>query len=142
MPYLKKIPPLGPCPLEAVLLIIGGKWKVRILRCLADRPRTFGHLKGELTGISQQVLATALKALKSDEMVRRQTAPSPVGRGSLCVLTEDARGLLGALENLATWGADRLRARGLEWPKGQGPLSQPSPVRQAPKSGRGRAIVS
>ena len=144
MPYLKKLPPLEPCPFEAALAVIGGKWKARILRRLADGPRTFGELKRELNGITQQVLSAALKALEADGMLRRERAESPLPLGSTFTLSADGRSLLEALDTLALWGAARLRRQGLQWAESQAPLSltRSPALRQKPRSAAGRLVVT
>ena len=139
MAYLKKIPPLGPCPFEAVLAIVGGKWKARILRVLADGPRTFGELKRALSGISQQVLSAALKALEADGMIKR-AVPEAHPTRSVVSLSDDARELLRAMTSLALWGAARLQRQGLVCPADQMPLecSTSAQTRQ-PRKMRGRS---
>lgn len=122
MDYVKKRPDVDPCPVEAVLAIIGGKWKARILRVLADGPCTFGQLRRALGGVTQQVLSAQLKALEVDGMVHREPTELPLPPRSTYSLTDEAWSLLVPLNALALWGADRLRRHDLKWRNVQGPL--------------------
>jgi DNA-binding HxlR family transcriptional regulator len=122
MAYVKKRPALDSCPVEVVIAIIGGKWKARIIRVLADGPCTFVQLKRQLSGITQQVLSTQLKALEEDGMVHREATELPLPPGSMYSLTDEARDLLTALNALAFWGLSRLRRAGLTCSKAHMPL--------------------
>lgn len=124
MPYERKRPRLDPCPVEAVVDIIGGKWKARILRVLAVGPRTFGSLRKQLAGITQQVLSAQLKSLEADGLVARDRNGERAISGSTYRLTDEAKTLLPVLDALARWGTERLRRRGLDWSSEQGPLSR------------------
>lgn len=121
--YERKRPRLDPCPVEAVLDLVRGKWKARIIRALADQPRTFGALRKHLGRVTQQVLAAQLKELEADGLVERHRNGPDAIDGSTYRLSDQAKTLLPALEALALWGAERLRREGLTWPGEQGPLS-------------------
>jgi DNA-binding HxlR family transcriptional regulator len=61
------------CGLEAVLAVIGGKWKFVILWTLARQgPKRFGELRRAVTGISEKMLIQELKELELDGIVLRK----------------------------------------------------------------------
>jgi hypothetical protein len=59
------------CEVERLLAVIGGKWKVLILRELFDGARRHAQLCKALPGISQKVLTAQLRELELDGAVRR-----------------------------------------------------------------------
>src|SRR5579862_7522068 len=60
------------CEVERLLAVIGGKWKVLILRELFDGARRHGQLCKALPGISQKVLTAQLRELELDGAVHRR----------------------------------------------------------------------
>lgn len=122
MPYVRKRPPLSPCPVETVLALVGGKWKARILRVLAEGGATFGGLRRRLSGVTQQVLSTQLAALETSGLVRRSSVMVRSAPASLFVLTPEAESLLPVLDVVAVWGGRRLAASGVTWAVDQGPI--------------------
>ena len=47
---------LPECPVATAVALIGGKWKLLLLRNLRERPWRFNELQRDLEGISQKVL--------------------------------------------------------------------------------------
>ena len=47
---------LPACPVATSVSLIGGKWKLMIIRNLRNRPWRFNELQRDLEGISQKVL--------------------------------------------------------------------------------------
>ena len=47
---------LPECPVATAVSLIGGKWKLLILRNLKERPWRFNELQRSIDGISQKVL--------------------------------------------------------------------------------------
>ena len=47
------------CPVATAVALVGGKWKLLIIRNLRVRPWRFNELQRDLEGISQKVLTTA-----------------------------------------------------------------------------------
>lgn len=66
---------LPPCPVETTLMLIGDKWKVLILRDLRSGTKRFGELKKSVTGISQKVLTSNLRAMEEDGLLTREVFP-------------------------------------------------------------------
>ena len=69
-------PPPRPCPLEKYLAILSGPWVPRILWFLLDGPRRFTELQRDLNGISAKVLASKLRALERENIVKRTVFPT------------------------------------------------------------------
>lgn len=65
-------PCMETCPLNRALELVGGKWKMQILCALHNNgPTRYNRLKRSLDGVSNTVLATALRELESDGLVSR-----------------------------------------------------------------------
>ena len=62
------------CEVERLLAVIGGKWKVLILRELFDGARRHAQLCRALPGISQKVLTAQLRELELDGAVQRKVS--------------------------------------------------------------------
>lgn len=63
------------CPVEKTLKVIGGRWKVLILRELFKGTRRFGELQRGVKGITQKMLTQQLRELEADEIVHREVYP-------------------------------------------------------------------
>jgi len=58
---------------EKVISMIGGKWKLWILRVLIfGGTKRFNKLRREITGITQTMLTSQLRALEEDGLVTRE----------------------------------------------------------------------
>ena len=57
--------PIPACPVEMTLQLIGDKWKILILRDLLTGTKRFGQLKKSVTGITQKVLTSNLRAMEA-----------------------------------------------------------------------------
>ena len=111
MPYDRKRPALDPCPVETVLAIVSGKWKVRILYLLSLERLSFGQLRKATAGVNQQVLSSLLKELEADGIIRRTRNSS----GSMYALTPDGHELVSLLTPVMDWGKTRLAKNGIDW---------------------------
>lgn len=61
------------CPLEYGLSIFGGKWKSRIICVLAKKDiLRYSEIRKEMTNITDTVLATSLKELILDGIIKRK----------------------------------------------------------------------
>lgn len=63
---------LPACPVATAVALIGGKWKLLILRNLKARPWRFNELQRDLDGISQKVLTDSLRQMIEDGLVYRK----------------------------------------------------------------------
>ena len=62
---------LPACPVATSVSLIGGKWKLLIIRNLRKRPWRFNELQRDLEGISQKVLTDSLRQILDDGLVYR-----------------------------------------------------------------------
>ncbi len=99
---------LPDCPVETTLLLIGGKWKVLIVRDLMDGARRFSELKVSVTGISQKVLTTHLRALEEDGLLTRTVFAQVPPRVDYA-LTPLGRSLAPVLDSMNAWGSTYRR---------------------------------
>lgn len=91
------------CPLEHGLEIFGGKWKSRILCVLAQKQvLRYSALRKEMTDITDAVLASALKELLGDGVIRRQQYDEIPPRVEYA-LTEKGRSVVPILQSICRW---------------------------------------
>ncbi len=91
------------CPVATAVSLIGGKWKLLILRNLKQRPWRFNELQRDLDGISQKVLTDSLRQMVADGLAYRQDyreLPPRVEYG----LTELGKQMLPIIDALAAFG--------------------------------------
>ena len=95
---------LPACPVATAVALIGGKWKLLILRNLKSRPWRFNELQRDLDGISQKVLTDSLRSMEADGLVVRTVYAEvpPRVEYSLTPLGESMRPILAAMEQ---WGS-------------------------------------
>ncbi|MBM6724572.1 MULTISPECIES: winged helix-turn-helix transcriptional regulator [Oscillospiraceae] len=96
-------PCMDACPLNRALGLIGGKWKMQILCSLYNNgPTRYNQLKKTLDGVSNTVLANALRELEEDRLVtRREYLEVPV-RVEYAI-TEPCKRLIPILDQLGDW---------------------------------------
>ncbi len=101
------------CEVERLLAVIGGKWKVLILRELFHGARRHARLCRALPGISQKVLTAQLRELELDGAVRREVFESkrPHVEYSLTPFGERLRGLIRQMHDLALDNCAVLKRR-------------------------------
>ncbi|MEZ0360811.1 MAG: helix-turn-helix domain-containing protein [Hydrogenobacter sp.] len=63
------------CPVELVIEILDGKWKLLILRELMGGKRRFSELKRSIPGITQKMLSKQLKELERQGIIARTLYP-------------------------------------------------------------------
>ncbi len=129
MAYHRKRPAPDPCPVETVLKIVSGKWKVRVLHLLSLDELSFGELRNSIAGVRQQVLSSLLRDLIADGAVRQTKVSSD---RSIYTLTERGFELVALLTPLAEWGSSLLAEQGVTW-------RPPEPQRSAQHGGSGEA---
>ena len=96
-------PCMETCPLNRAMALIGGTWKMQILCSLYNNgPTRYNQLKKTLDGVSNTVLANALRELEGDGLVhRREYLEVPVRVES--AITEPCRQLIPILDALGDW---------------------------------------
>jgi DNA-binding HxlR family transcriptional regulator len=90
------------CPVEEAIRVIGGKWKLLVLRSLLlNGPQRYNDLLKTVTGISPKELTRNLRALMKSGLVERASASDVKVPYSL---TEFGKGLMPTFETLLVWG--------------------------------------
>lgn len=95
---------LPECPVATAVALIGGKWKLLIIRNLRVRSWRFNELRRDLEGISQKALTDSLRQMEDDGLVFRHDYsenPPRVEYG----LTELGRQMIPVMDSLADFGA-------------------------------------
>lgn len=91
------------CPVEMTLQLIGDKWKILILRDLLTGTKRFGELKKSVTGITQKVLTSNLRAMESSGLLTREVFPEVPPRVEY-TLTDMGYSLEPILQSMYSWG--------------------------------------
>ena len=60
------------CPVATAVSLIGGKWKLLIIRNLKERPWRFNELQRDIEGISQKVLTDSPVSYTHLDVYKRQ----------------------------------------------------------------------
>lgn len=100
---MRKKEELPECPVATAVALIGGKWKLLILRNLKMRPWRFNELQRSIDGISQKVLTDSLRQMMDDGLVYRhdyRQQPLKVEYG----LTDLGQKMLPIIDALADFG--------------------------------------
>jgi DNA-binding HxlR family transcriptional regulator len=91
------------CPVEQTIHVIGGKWKLLLLRTLLlNGPQGYNELLASVSGISSKGLTRNLCELVASGLVMRG-AGLPV-RTAPYSLTPAGKGLMPTFKSLLTWG--------------------------------------
>ena len=93
------------CPVETTLSLIGGKWKVLIIKALAPGCRRYGELRSLLGDISAKVLTEQLNEMIEDHLVRK-TIYAEIPPRTEYQLTEIGLSLLSILTAMRLWGEE------------------------------------
>ncbi len=96
-------PCMEKCPLNNVMELIGGKWKMQIICALNNGgPTRYNRLKARMDGISNTVLAKSLKELEEAGLVvRKEYLEVPVRVEY--ETTEACDRLIPVLDSLGAW---------------------------------------
>ncbi|MUG96159.1 transcriptional regulator [Scytonema sp. UIC 10036] len=95
------------CEVETTLRVIGGRWKVLIIRELMVGVKRFGELQRALDGITQKMLTQQLREMEEDGIISRKVYPQipPKVEYSLTPLGESLQPILYAMHE---WGVKHL----------------------------------
>lgn len=95
------------CAVEATLNVIGGRWKVLILRELLEGVKRFNQLHRSLHGITQKMLTQQLREMEEDGLVHREVylQVPPKVEYSLTPLGQSLQPILDVMHH---WGVDYL----------------------------------
>ena len=97
------------CTIEAAMEVVGGKWKLAILKHLFVDTQRFGELSRAMPSITPRMLTRQLRELEADGLVRRTVYPQvpPKVEYSLTEIGRSLEEIAGLLEG---WGR-RYRER-------------------------------
>jgi DNA-binding HxlR family transcriptional regulator len=88
--------PVTECPVERAIHVIGGKWKLLILRSLLlNGPQRYNELLASVAGISAKELTRNLSELCASGLITQ---------GPPYALTPLGEGLMPTFQSLLTWG--------------------------------------
>lgn len=91
------------CPLEYGLTVFGGKWKSRVICVLAEKGTLrYSSIRKEMANITDAVLASTLKELISDGIVKRQQFDEIPPRVEYC-LSEKGISIVPILQTICRW---------------------------------------
>jgi DNA-binding HxlR family transcriptional regulator len=102
---------ISPCPLDAMLSVIDGRWKGTILWRLLDGPMRTSELHRGIPGITERMLIRHLKELVADGVVERRQERGVPARVSYAI-SEYGMTMLPVLEEICRWGREHLRVKG------------------------------
>lgn len=101
------------CPVERTLEVIGGRWKVLILRELFQGVQRFGQLHRALNGITQKMLTQQLREMEHDGIIHREVylQVPPKVEYSLTPLGESLKPII---DSMHEWGIRHLQEQNPE----------------------------
>lgn len=108
MPVSKK--EISPCPIDAMLSVIDGRWKGTILWRLSDGPMRTSELLRTIPEITERMLIRHLKDLVSDGiLIRRREKGTPPR--VVYSISEYGKTMLPVLEHICAWGRKHIELR-------------------------------
>ncbi len=96
------------CPVETTLAVLGGRWKVLILRELLSGTRRYNELHRSLDGITQKMLTQQLRELERHGIVSRTVYPQVPPRVEYA-LTPVGETLKPVLDAMHAWGVRHMQ---------------------------------
>ena len=91
------------CAVEFAMEILGGRWKLAILKQLVSGTHRFGELRRALPGVTQRMLTRQLRELEEDGLVSRTVYREVPPRVDYA-LTEVGHSLDAITDELDKWG--------------------------------------
>ncbi|HKO79975.1 MAG TPA: helix-turn-helix domain-containing protein [Chitinophagaceae bacterium] len=98
------------CPIAAMLVLIGGKWKPVILYFLTSGTRRFGEIAVRIPTISRKVLTEQLKELEKDGLIMRERYKEIPPRVEYS-LTDLGKSLSSVFHEMSMWGKKYVLAK-------------------------------
>ena len=105
----KSCPELPLCPAAGFIMIVGGKYKLRILWALHKRPHRYGEIRTSLVKgnlgrpVTPRVLSRELKDLRHRGLIHREQFDGLRPKVEYS-LTDRGKGLVPILEAIVEWG--------------------------------------
>ena len=103
-------------PVDYVLQLIGGTWKVPVLWRLRKRSLRYTELEKDIPHISQKMLTKALKELEADGLVSKTTFAEVPPR-VIYALTEKGVYLIPLVETIRNYGIELLKESDVDYDK-------------------------
>ena len=105
---MSKEKPTPACPVQRVIEMIGGKWKLVILFHLLDGTKRFNELRRLMPEVTQRMLTRQLRELEEHEIVKRKVYPQIPPKVEYSV-TELGKSLKSILDVIHDWGAENIK---------------------------------
>jgi DNA-binding HxlR family transcriptional regulator len=103
-------------PVDYVLQLIGGTWKVPVLWRLKNKAQRYTELQKDIPHISQKMLTKALKELEAGGLITK-TVFAEVPPRVIYELTEKGKEFIPIIENLRKLGINMLKKDGVDYEK-------------------------
>ena len=95
------------CPVEALVDVVGGKWKMPILTLLFQGTKRYGELRQHLPGITERMLTMQLRELEQSGIIQRKVYAEVPPRVEYS-LTELGLSLEPVLQVMLSWSEKYL----------------------------------
>jgi DNA-binding HxlR family transcriptional regulator len=95
------------CPIEELMDMIGGRWKVFILWELIQNPRRSSELRKSIPPITQKVFTEQIRDLEESGLVKRTIYPTVPPRVEYEV-TELGQSLREILKSMCHWSSENM----------------------------------
>lgn len=91
------------CPVEVAVSVVGGAWKLSIVKYLLEGTHRFGELRRAIGPVSERTLARQLRELEEDGVVIRRVYAEVPPKVEYS-LTDLGRSLGGLVAEMNAWG--------------------------------------
>src|SRR5260221_11220877 len=95
------------CPIEELMDMLAGRWKVFILWELIQGPRRSGELRKSIPPITQKVFVEQLRDLEDNGLVKRTVFPTRPRRGEY-EATPSGHSLRDILKGMWNWPSENI----------------------------------
>jgi len=106
------------CPIERTLGVIGGVWKLIIIRELLTGTKRYGYLHRTIGGVTHKMLTQQLRELERDGVLHREVYKQVPPKVEYSISELGAR-LAPILEAMHQWGLELEDVAGAGTPNGQ-----------------------
>lgn len=101
------------CPIQVIVGLIGGKWKLSILYQLFQGTKRYGELKRLVPNATERMLTLQLRELEASGIVQRTVYPEVPPKVEYS-LTELGLSLEPVLQTMLNWSAKYLQQEGAQ----------------------------
>ncbi len=103
-------------PVDYVLQLIGGTWKVPVLWRLRKKPLRYTELEKDIPHISQKMLTKALKELETGGLISK-TVYAEVPPKVIYELSAKGEKMIPLIESIRNYGIELLKENGIDYDK-------------------------